>query len=119
MPDAQISKLSADQQRLVRLMSWLRFGEISGLILRDGQPVFEPAPFVVRSVKFTGSGDDRASSYPVDYPIKGAVVRMLREFTQIGTGKVIRLEIKDGLPYRGVFQVGDAQLKAGNGLAKG
>ena len=111
MPEVRISQLSEGQQRLVRLMTWLKFGEIADLVLREGQPEFDPAPMVNRSVKFAASRSYDASSDPVDYIVKRPVVEMLREFERIGTGRVIRLEIQDGLPFRGVFEVQDGDLK--------
>jgi hypothetical protein len=53
------SSLSDPQRRLVELMQRLNFGRIEDLIIRGGEPVFDPAPKVIQKVKIGGENGPR------------------------------------------------------------
>jgi len=75
------------------------FGRIEGLIVMAGDPVFRPAPRIVREIKFGGEiGASQASTG--DFVLKAQVVGLFEELDLIRDGRIERLEIKHGLPFR-------------------
>jgi hypothetical protein len=80
-------------------MRSIGFGRIEGMILLGGEPVFRPAPRVVREVKFGGE----SPSHPAgggDFALKAQVLDLFDQLDQIRDGRIERLEIKHGLPFR-------------------
>lgn len=44
------ARLSPNRRRLLELLERLRYGRIENLIVRDGEPLFDPRPRIVRRV---------------------------------------------------------------------
>ena len=64
------SSLSGSHRRLVELMQRLNFGRIEDLIVRDGEPVFDPAPKVIQKVKIGGENGPRPELSCEDFLLK-------------------------------------------------
>ena len=64
------SSLSDPQRRLVELMQTLNFGRIEDLIIRGGEPVFDPAPRVIQKVKIGGENGPRTELTCADFLLK-------------------------------------------------
>lgn len=92
--------LSASQKQLVELMQSLNFGRIEQLPVRDGEPVLDSPPRVVREFKFGGENGPRPELAAGDFLLKGQVVDLFRHFAQLGTVTIEVLEVKNGLPFR-------------------
>jgi len=90
--------LSPTQQRLVLLLQALNFGEIRDLHVKDGQPVFEPRPDVVRSVRLGAENGPRPEIGRTDCTIKMPVLELLEEIRRLGDGRIQRIAVKHGLP---------------------
>src|SRR5262245_59935470 len=58
-PDLAMAALSRPRRRLVELMQNLNFGRIEVLVIRNGNPILDPLPRVVREVKFGGDNGPR------------------------------------------------------------
>ena len=56
--------LSPGRQRLVELMQQIQFGRIHDLPVRGGEPVFEPPPRAVKTVKIAGRNAPRPRRQP-------------------------------------------------------
>jgi hypothetical protein len=97
---AQIAELSDGRRRLLRLMRELHFGSIEELEIRGGEPIFDPAPRVVREIKFGGENDPRPEAAATDLAAKTQVTELLDSLTAIGDGTIGRLEVKHGIPFR-------------------
>ena len=54
---------STQLRRLLDLLNKINFGRIEGLVIRNGQPVLDPLPRIVREIKF---GAEIPSSIPVN-----------------------------------------------------
>lgn len=97
------SVVSLARGRLVDLMRDIGFGTVEGLIILAGQPVLRPAPRIVREVKLAGE----SSCPPInadDFALKAQVIALFAQFDEIGDGRIERLEIKHGLPFRMVIE---------------
>jgi hypothetical protein len=86
------------RQRLVELLGNVHFGRIEQLHVRDGEPVFEPPPRVVRTLKISGNNHPRPQAEAQDFVLKSAVLEMLGHLGRMGDGVVDRIEIAHGLP---------------------
>lgn len=97
------SGLSESRRRLVDTMRQMWFGRIENLAVRNGEPSFDPAPRIIREVKFGGENAPRPESNH-DFALKSQVVELLDHLTEIGDGSVQSIEVKYGLPFRLIVQ---------------
>ena len=100
MSIARKSSLSPARRRLLELMQSIGYGRIQNLIIRDGDPVFRPPPYVVREFKLNSDDDADHELAAVDFELKLEVVRLFRRLDRLGDGMVESVEIKDGLPFK-------------------
>ncbi len=92
------SSLSPARQRFLRLLGDIQFGRIENLVLNGGEPLLEVRPRVVRTITFYDNSRATRERDESDFVLKGQVVAMFREFDELGTGVVSRIDIKSGLP---------------------
>jgi hypothetical protein len=91
--------VSPARQRLARLLSYVQFGRVQNLHVRGGEPVFDPAPLVIRTLKLTGRPAVRPEPAPdQDGYLPGEVVDLLEHLARMGDGLVQRIEVVHGLP---------------------
>jgi hypothetical protein len=95
------SSLSTRQKQLLETMQKMNFGRIEGLLIRGGEPIFEPPPRITKDVKF-GSGDNSARpEFAVnDFALKREHIELFEHLQQVGDGRIESIEIKAGLPFR-------------------
>ena len=100
--DANPSKqnLSVARQQLVGLMQRINFGRVFDLEVRDGQPVMDPLPRVVREIKFGGDNGPRPEAAKADFTLKAQVRDLFAELEALGDGVIPCIEIQRGLPFR-------------------
>jgi hypothetical protein len=101
------SALSAPRKRLVEGMQEMNFGHYVGLVVRNGDPVFDPPPRQVFEVKFGATNGPRPEHRADDFLLKAQVVELFQHFDRLGDGVVESLEVKNGLPFRMLIR-GDA-----------
>ena len=94
------SALSTPKARLIELMQRVNFGRIEELAVRDGEPVFDPSPRVVREVKFGGENGPRPETAKADFTLKAQVCDLFAQLEALGDGTVQCIEIKHGLPFK-------------------
>ena len=92
------ASLTPARQRLLRLLQEVEFGRIENLVLRDGEPLLEMQPRVVRTITFAATGSRNRSRRVEEFELKQQMVEMFRQFDRIGNGVVARIDIKHGLP---------------------
>ena len=93
------SSLSDSRRRLVELMQRLNFGRIQNLVVRDGEPVFDPAPKVIQKVKIGGENGPRPELSCEDFLLKKQTVELLEAISDLGDGTVLIIDVKHGLPF--------------------
>jgi hypothetical protein len=106
------SSLSDSHRRLVELMQRLNFGRIQNLVVRDGEPVFDPAPKVIQKVKIGGENGPRPELSCGDFLLKKQTVELLEAISDLGEGTVLIIDVKHGLPFAVEIELaasGDAQ----------
>jgi len=94
------SHLSAPKVRLVELMQRINFGRIERLTVRQGEPVLDPPPRVVREIKFGGDNGPRPESLKGDFALKAQVRDLFAQLEALGDGVIPCIEIQRGLPFR-------------------
>jgi hypothetical protein len=90
------NRLSPARQRLVDLLTDVGFGRIQALVVRSGEPVFDPPPVIIRTLKFGATGNPRPPAGPPEH--RPAVAELMAQLTRIGNGVVHRIQVADGLP---------------------
>ncbi len=95
---ASKGSLTAAQRALTETFQGLGFGRIEGLIIRNGQPVLDPRPRIVRAVKIKGRNGPRKESRLADFQLKAELVEFFGHLTSIGNGVIELIEVRDGLP---------------------
>ena len=93
------ASLSPARRRLLELMQELNFGRVEGLVVRNGEPVFDPPPRVFREVKFRGENGPRPELRARDFLLKSEIVELLKELTRLKDGTVESIRIKRGVPF--------------------
>jgi hypothetical protein len=95
------SELSLARRCLVELMQEVNFGQIENLLIRAGEPTFDPRPRVVREIKLcaaeNGPRPERAAG---DFRLKEQLVELFQRLDALGDATIECLEIKHGLPFR-------------------
>lgn len=97
-PDVMFSSLSPACQRLVRLMQSLRHGRLRKVVVRDGEPAFDPPPTAVRVVKLDRPNQRHPTIEAADFPLRREVLDLLAQMRAVEDGTIERLEIVDGMP---------------------
>ena len=92
--------LSPARRRLLEMMQKLDFGRIEDLSIRCGEPIFAPAPRVVRHIKLGSENAPRPELNCPDFALKRQVVELFDHFVQLGNGSIEALEVQHGLPFR-------------------
>ena len=93
------SELSPGFARLLELMQHIIFGRIEGLQVQNGQPIFDPPPAWVRSIKFGADNTARAEMMMPDFELRHEVLELFAMIAQPGV-IVYSPEIQRGLPFR-------------------
>ncbi len=106
-----VGMLSPSRQRLVSLMQRLEYGEVQGLVLRQGEPQFDPPPRVIRTVRFGQRSATRVTPRGEDFALKRHVAELFAEFDRLQDGVIGRIEVQNGLPCRISLVLGAQQIE--------
>ena len=103
--------LSLPRKHLVEIMQLLDFGYIERLVIKDGEPVFDPPPRVVRKVKFCRENGPRPETAKQDFALKASVCDLFAQFEALGNGIFQSIEVNHGLPFMMLFEENAAWVK--------
>jgi len=98
-PPRSKSSLSGPQQRLVELMQQINFGRIEDLLVRNGAPVFNPPPRVIRKLKIGADNSPRPEYSFDDFLLRQQTEELLSAIEQMGDGEVLVIDVRHGLPF--------------------
>lgn len=90
-------RLTPDQRRLLDLLVATHFGRLERLHVMGGQPVFDPPPVSVRTLKMGGKNEPRPHSAG-EFVRRAAVAELLAHFSRMGDAVIDRIEVAHGLP---------------------
>lgn len=94
------ASLSPARCRLLEVFQQINFGRLETLAVRNGEPVFDSHPVIVREHKFGGENGPRSELAADDFLLKQQVVELFAFFDEMQDGAIDVLEIKHGLPFR-------------------
>ena len=92
--------LSPARCRLVEAMQEINYGRIEGLAVRDREPVFEPAPRLVRQVVFGKANGPHPGRGQDGFALKKKVAELFEIFDRERSLFIQELVIDNGLPVR-------------------
>jgi hypothetical protein len=98
-PPTTKSSLSEAQRHLVALLQWINFGRVEHLNVRGGEPLFDPPPRVIQTLKMGADNSRRRETTLPDFWLKQEVIEMLKLITNLGDGEVLVIEVQHGLPF--------------------
>lgn len=98
------ASLSLARSRLVEWMQRINFGRIEQLVIRDGEPVFDPPPQVLREFRPGGDNTSRPESRLDDFELKREVLELLDHLDLLGNATIQLIEVKHGLPFKALVE---------------
>jgi hypothetical protein len=105
MPETKISGLSAACKQLLRVMQENPFSRIEQLTVDCGQPRFGSTTKIIAEMKFGACDGPRSEAVLADFVLKKEHIELFRQFDHIGSGVILALEVKGGLPFRMIREV--------------
>jgi hypothetical protein len=107
----QVSDLSPSWQRLLRLLQTVNFGRVEELEIRNGEPLFSPAPRVFLDLKLDVADGPRPESRLDTFELRRQVERFIDQASRLKDGTVERIEVRHGLPFRMVIEAMPAEVE--------
>jgi hypothetical protein len=92
--------LSPARRRLIELMQEVNFGRIENLQIRDGEPVFDPPPTVVRHHLFGKENGPNSHRAVDNFTLKKKLAELFEIFNGEPLLFIQELIIDNGLPVR-------------------
>jgi len=92
--------LTHSRKHLVETMQMLGFGRIEGLVIRKGEPSFDPHPRVVREIRFGAENGPRRELSLENFVLKKEVLDLLKNLRGLDDGTAVSIEVKHGLPFK-------------------
>ena len=92
--------LSPARKRLVELMQEINFGRIEGLQIRDGEPILDPPPTMLRQFIFGKENGPNINRSAGSFALKKKVAELFDIFDREPWLSIQELIIDNGLPVR-------------------
>ena len=92
------STLTAPRQRLLQTMQQLYFGNITGLVIKGGEPCFSPAPAITQEVKLGSESTDHKAPTNDNFTLKRHAVDLFAQFDRLPDGIAVNITVRHGLP---------------------
>ena len=96
----RLSDLSPARQALVQVCRKINYGRVEDLEVRRSEPVFDPAPVLVKDVKLDVDEEPRPELALSDFVVSAEVVRLMRLLDKMDSGSIRLIEIRAGIPRR-------------------
>ena len=100
----RFAQLSPARQALVRLLQTVNYGEIQGVGVRDGNPIFDPAPAVVINAKLYRDDGPRPELALADFALRDDVRRLMARLDDLKNGTIQCIEVRAGIPREVVLE---------------
>ncbi len=86
--------------QLFELLHDVYYGIIENLVIKDGEPVLDPRPRVVRKIKLGGDNGPKPFVPSAAYFANPAVADLLNFLDGCGNGEIQSLEAHHGIPFQ-------------------
>ena len=100
MANVRNSKLSFARRNLLTLLREIGFGYIENLLVKQGEPVLEPLPRIMRDVKLKRRDDVGGNWIGDDFVLKEEMIELFVHLERLCDGTVARVEVRHGVPFR-------------------
>ena len=100
MTNRSLTALSAARRKLAQAIRRLHYGQILGLTLRNGEPIFDPAPQIVHDIKLASDSVPRPALRSADTPLNRQFQELFDVFDRLDSGVIDVIEVKAGQPFR-------------------
>lgn len=104
-PKLRLVDISPAQQQLIRLLQHVQFGRLEDLVIKNGQPLFDPSPTVIRLVRFQDGPERKPLPPKPDSRLHTSHVRLLDLISTIQNATVATLIVDAGLPVRAEIRI--------------
>ena len=81
-------------------MQEIGYGRMEDLMVRDGDPVLDPPPRIIRDYKFGGKSNGASRPKGRDFVLKRQHNELLGVLADTRNGRIRNLEIHNGLPLK-------------------
>jgi hypothetical protein len=115
MPEIRFLELSPARQALVRFLQAINFGELQGIQVQGGDPIFDESAVVTLDQKLDKEEIPRPELDLTDFVLSVEVLRLMTRLDEIKNGTILHLEVRAGIPRRLVAQL---RLLDSMGLSK-
>jgi len=95
-----LNGITYNRRRLIETMLEINFGQIEGLHIKAGEPVFDPPPKIIREIVFGKGNGASPHLQKTDFVLKRHVLEMFEVMDRIGDGVIHALAVQNGLPVR-------------------
>src|SRR5579862_6480267 len=107
----RFSQLSPARQAFVRVLQVVDFGELRSVCVRDSDPIFEPDTVVVIDAKLDKAEVQRPELELADFELRVEVCRLMARLDKLKICTIQRLEVRSGIPFRGVFESASSNIR--------
>lgn len=105
MSETKVSGLPAACKHLLRLMQENPYCQIEQLAVANGEPQFDAATKIIAEHKFGANDGPRREAGLADFVLKKEHLDLFRQFEDIGSGVILTLEVRGGLPFRMIREI--------------
>jgi hypothetical protein len=92
--------LSASRRQLLELIGRYSFSRIENLVVRGGEPVFDPTPHVTEEIKFGSEIGSVPELGRDDAPLAALVIELFEHLERLRDGRIASLQVRHGLPFK-------------------
>jgi hypothetical protein len=100
----RFSDLSHARQTLLRLCQSINHGSIENLRVEHAEPIFEPAPAVLKDVKLDSDEGTRPELSLENFVVGDEAGRLMNHLDEMDRGILRRVEVRAGIPRRIVIE---------------
>jgi hypothetical protein len=100
----RFSQLSSPRQKLVRMCQTVNYGQIQGVVVRDGEPIYEPPPVVVIDAKLYRDDGPRRELVLSDFVLRNDFCRLMARLDAAKNGMIQCIDVRAGLPRRLILE---------------
>jgi hypothetical protein len=100
MKNNTLNGITYNRRRLVETMLEVNFGQIEGLRINAGEPVFDPPPKIINEVHFGKENTPNPHYQKTDFVLKRHVLELFEAMDRVGDGVIHALTVQNGLPVR-------------------
>jgi hypothetical protein len=94
--------LEAGQRRIVEIIELIGFGSIHGLLIREGQPCYDPAPRILQSIKLSAKQEHELARGNAD-TLKKEFESLFEHLSRLRHA-IVDIEVQHGVPFRVIVE---------------